>query len=82
MDAEHIGDLKEKLDEKCMCGKFNNYWVWWRYVDDKYKDWDREDVLLELWFRKETVVEYFAGELLKIKGLAAPLIDQKLDLGS
>jgi len=49
-----ITDLKQSLDKRFSHG--NHYsppsggdTLWWKYVDDHYRDWDNEDMLVTLW---------------------------------
>lgn len=75
-DAGEIDGLKTMLDEKIGNGKSTQWWPWYRYVDERYRNWDDKEVLFEMWFQRNSVVEHFKNQILKIKDLAASYIDK------
>ncbi|HHW43584.1 MAG TPA: hypothetical protein GXX25_07210 [Desulfotomaculum sp.] len=75
-EAPQINELKELLDNKCGQGNSHEWWVWYRKVDEHYKSWDDEHVLVEMYFKNEEHINYFKEEILKIKELASDLIDK------
>ena len=77
-DAKQLDGLKSLLDEKIGYGKSNQGWMWYRPVDEHYKNWDDREVLFEMWFQRGSVVEYFKNQILMIKDLAASYIDKAI----
>lgn len=77
-EANGIDDLKDLLDQHYGYGKSNQYWVWWQYVEDRYRNWDDEEVLTEMWFQRRSVIDYFRERIMKIGDLAAPHIDKAM----
>lgn len=77
-DAREIEDLKTLLDEKIGNGSSSRVWPWYRYVDERYRNWDDKEVLFEMWFRRDSVVEYFKNQTLMIKDLATSYIDKAI----
>ncbi|MGI6285918.1 hypothetical protein SEF58_08880 [Neomoorella humiferrea] len=70
--------LKVCLMKKIGNGKSNQVWMWWRPVDERYRNWDDRDVLFDMWFQRDSVVEYFKNQILMIKDLAASYIEQAI----
>jgi len=75
-EAPQINELKELLDKEWRRGNSNDFWVWYRKVDERYKNWDDEHVLFEMYFKNEEYINYFKEELLKIKEMVSDLIDK------
>lgn len=70
------GKLKEVLDENYIKGLASKNWEWYRWLEPPYLNWDNEDVLIKMLFKKEEAVNYFREHLLRIKEIASPLIDE------
>jgi hypothetical protein len=68
-------ELRDALDKHYAHGqRFGNN-PWWKWVEQPYRDWNTEDALLRLW-RKDEAVDYYAGQLLRICGIAGPFLDR------
>lgn len=71
------GIITATLSEKYKKGKREDWWDWWAYVDEAYKNFSSEDTLLSLYHQTE-IVEYFKSSLLKIKKIIEPIIDKEI----
>jgi len=77
-EERHIPDLKTALDDKVTYGKSNDWWVWWQWVSDHYRNWDSETTLVDMWCQRESVVTYFRDQIMAIKEVSETYIDRAI----
>jgi len=77
--AEHLGSEKLKeLDIRYGPGRISEWWAWYKSVDEPYRNWDNEEVLMNM-FEKEQrdiVVSRFRDYIWGIKEIALEAIDE------
>ena len=71
------GIITTTLSEKYKKGRRDNWWDWWTYVDEAYRNFSNEDTLIRLYHQTE-IAEYFKSNLLKIKEIIEPIIDKEI----
>jgi hypothetical protein len=78
------GILKKKLDEYIKgwpeVGPEDINYEWWQYVRKDYLNWDEEEFFVKLHNKEKSILDYFKGNLLTIKGIIEPIIDKALTL--
>jgi hypothetical protein len=81
-NVPHIDGLDRVLDQALTVthGKPNDWWEWWRWADDRFRNWDAPDTLGEM--LKEDALEYFKNAMLDIAKIAVRLIDSHYNVKS
>jgi len=69
------GKLKNLLDKEYRPGSGGEQWIYWKYFEGIYRNWD-EEVLIKMSFKKDEIVRYFKEQILRIKDIATPVIDE------
>lgn len=69
------GKLNKLLGEKYKPGLASSHWEWYQWVEGNYGNWDNEEVLIKMYQKQETV-SYFKEQILRIKEIAEPIIDE------
>lgn len=73
------GKLKNLLDEKYGQGmSYPGSSEWCHWVDDMYRDWDSEEVLIKMNFKKVEVASHFKERILRVKEIAEQVIDEAI----
>lgn len=71
------GKLKKMLDEKYRPGLASDTWEWSVYLEGDFLNWDNEAVLMQM-YKKDEAVSYLTKNILKIKEISSPVIDEWL----
>jgi hypothetical protein len=71
------GKLKKMLDEKYRPGLASDTWEWYVYLEGDFLNWDNEAVLMQM-YKKDEAVSYLTQNILKIKDVSSPVIDEWL----
>ena len=73
---ELADDLKGEFKRGVKCGEYG--WLWWEWVDDKYKDWHSIflDLAKELKGEDDKIMNYFVNEFIKVADTAIPVINK------
>jgi len=70
------GNLKNLLDNEYKKGSSGGPWLYYRYFDGIYRDWNNEEILIDMIFKKDETVSYFKEPILTIAKIVTPLIDK------
>ena len=59
-------------------GKSANFWLWWDWVDERYRNWDSliPEMHRELQEEGGEIMRYFVERFTNIINIAAPIIDR------
>ena len=57
-------------------GSRSNWWEWYHFLDDRYRDWGTKDGLMELKLHEDDAIDKLGSSLMKIITVAAPIIDE------
>ena len=60
---------------------YTEYYSWWKWVDDKYRCWDRGSLILEIHGESQNeeggeIMRYFVKEFVEIAKIAIPIINR------
>lgn len=69
------GKLIDLLNTKFKPGYHSDYWEWWSYLDNNYRNWYNEEVLIKI-YKKDDLVELIKKQIIAIKNIATPIIDK------
>jgi hypothetical protein len=67
-------DLKDVLDRGIRPGQQSEWWSYWSWLENPYRQWDGVDVLVDLFFGDDAV-EWFSLRLLRIRELTEGVFD-------
>lgn len=69
--------LWEILNERTKrVGERDDYWEWYCYLDDPYRNWGTKDGLIELKLREDNAIRYLGSRLMEIINDVAEIIDE------
>ncbi len=74
---DKIEAVYHALNEEFKGGRRGAYSEWYQYADSLYLNWTEDDTL-KLLYDKQKMTEYFMQNLLAMKEIIAPIIDEKL----
>jgi len=76
----HIDGLLEKLNNEYRQGSQSNSWNWYQWMDQPYRDWDNEEILIMMY--NDEATDYFTKHIMTIVRIASDIIDSQIKTNS
>ena len=77
-DKSRRQQIEDELEKNLSGGKSANSWLWWDWVDERYRNWDPliPEMHRELQEEGGEIMRYFVERFTSIINIAAPIIDR------